>query len=172
MKGHKDDLVGRFAHHKVAANLLMTMMILAGLLALDRLNVQFFPGFDLDVVTVRVVWSGSSAEDVEDGITDPLEQRLRTVENLYKLTSTSTQGISSITLEFEEGTNPLLALDEVRRLVDEFRNFPKDAQRLWRSRSRQDQIQVELKTIPRMCREPEGGGLCQVDKVAVAGAGT
>ena len=84
-----------------------------------------FPSFDLDIVTVRVIWSGSSAEDVEDGITNPLEQRLRTVENLYKLTSTSTQGISSITLEFEEGTDPLLALDEVRRLVDEFRNFPR-----------------------------------------------
>ncbi len=129
MKGHKSDLVGLFAHHKVAANLLMTMMILAGLLALDRLNVQFFPSFDLDIVTVRVIWSGSSAEDVEDGITNPLEQRLRTVENLYKLTSTSTQGISSITLEFKEDTDPLLALDEVRRLVDEFRNFPKDAEK-------------------------------------------
>ncbi len=129
MKGHKSDLIGLFAHHKVAANLLMTMMILVGLLALDRLNVQFFPSFDLDIVTVRVVWSGSSAEDVEDGITNPLEQRLRTVENLYKLTSTSTQGISSITLEFKEDTNPLLALDEVRRLVDEFRNFPKDAEK-------------------------------------------
>jgi len=129
LKGHKDDLVGLFAHHKVAANLLMTIMILAGLLALDRLNVQFFPNFDLDIVTVRVIWSGSSAEDVEDGVTNPLEQRLRTVGNLQKLTSTSTQGISSITLEFEEGTDPLLALDEVRRLVDEFRNFPSDAEK-------------------------------------------
>jgi multidrug efflux pump subunit AcrB len=129
LKDHRADLIGLFAHHKVAANLLMTMMILAGLLALDRLNVQFFPNFDLDIATVRVIWSGASAEDIEDGITNPLEQRLRTVDNLYKLTSTSTQGISSISLEFEEGTDPLLALDEVRRLVDEFRNFPKDAEK-------------------------------------------
>jgi multidrug efflux pump subunit AcrB len=129
VKGHKTDLIGLFAHHKVAANLLMTMMILAGLLALDRLNVQFFPSFDLDVVSVRVIWSGASAEDMEDGITNPLEQRLRTVDNLYKLTSTSTQGVSAITLELNEGTDRLLALDEVRRLVDEFRNFPKDAEK-------------------------------------------
>jgi multidrug efflux pump subunit AcrB len=129
MKGRKSDLIGLFAHHKVAANLLMVMMILSGLLALDRLNVQFFPSFDLDVVTVRVIWSGASAEDVEDGITNPLEQRLRTVDNLYKMTSTSSQGISSITLEFKEGADPLLALDEARRLVDEFRNFPKDAEK-------------------------------------------
>ena len=129
MKGHKTDLIGLFAHHKVAANLTMTMMILAGFLALDRLNVQFFPSFDLDVVTVRVIWSGASAEDIEDGITNPLEQRLRTVDNLHKLTSTSAQGISSITLEFNEDADPLLALDEVRRLVDEFRNFPQDAEK-------------------------------------------
>lgn len=129
MTSHKTDLIGLFAHHRVAANLLMVVMILAGVLALDRLNVQFFPTFDLDVVTVRVIWTGASAEDVEDAITVPLEQRLRTVDNLDRLTSTSTQGIASITLELDEGADPLLALDEIRRLVDEFRNFPLDAEK-------------------------------------------
>ena len=126
---HRDDLLGTFAHHRVAANLLMIIMLLSGAFALDRLNVQFFPTFDLEIVTVRVVWTGASAEDVEDGITNPLEQRLRTVDNLDKMTSTSSQGISAITLEFEDGTDPLLALDQVRRFVDEFRNFPQDAEK-------------------------------------------
>ena len=129
MNGHRSDLLGIFAHHKVAANLLMVIMILSGILALDRLNVQFFPSFDLDIVTVRVVWTGASAEDVEDGITNPLEQRLRTADNLYRMTSTSAQGIASLTLEFREGTDPLLALDQVRRLVDELRNLPQDAEK-------------------------------------------
>ncbi|TNF55672.1 MAG: efflux RND transporter permease subunit, partial [Gammaproteobacteria bacterium] len=126
---HRRDLIGIFAHHRVAANLLMLLMLLAGALALERLNVQFFPRFALDVVTVRVAWTGASAEDVEDGITQPLEQRLRTVDGLHRLTSTSAQGVSSITLEFDEGTDPLLALDQVRRFVDEFRNFPADAEK-------------------------------------------
>ncbi|MCG6943203.1 MAG: efflux RND transporter permease subunit [Thiohalocapsa sp.] len=126
---HRGDLIGLFAHHKVAANLLMIIMLLAGAFALDKLNVQFFPNFELDVVQVRVVWTGASAEDIEDGITDPLEQRLRSVDNLDKLTSTSSEGISAITLEFKEGTDPLLALDQVRRFVDEFRNFPLDAEK-------------------------------------------
>ena len=125
---HRSDLIGVFAQHKVAANLLMVIMLLAGAFALDRLNVQFFPNFELDLVTVRVVWTGASAEDIEDGITEPLEQRLRTVDELEEMTSTSSQGISSITLEFEEGTDPLLALDRVRRFVDEFRNLPQDAE--------------------------------------------
>ncbi|MEY6433485.1 efflux RND transporter permease subunit [Thioalkalicoccus limnaeus] len=127
--GHRRDLIGLFAHHKVAANLLMVLMILSGVFALDRLNVQFFPSFDLDVVTVRVIWSGASAEDIEEGITTPLEQRLRAADNLRRMTSTSTQGISAITLEFRENIDPLLALDQVRRLVDDFRNLPQDAEK-------------------------------------------
>ncbi|AGA89391.1 cation/multidrug efflux pump [Thioflavicoccus mobilis 8321] len=126
---HRSDLIGLFAHHRVAANLLMVIMLLAGALALDRLNVQLFPTFELDMVTVRVVWTGASAEDIEDGITTPLEQRLRSVDYLDKMTSTSSQGISAITLEFDEHADPLLALDQVRRLVDEFRNFPQDAEK-------------------------------------------
>ena len=129
VKGHQNDIVGLFAHHKVAANLLMAVMILSGIFALDRLNVQFFPNFDLDLVTVRVIWTGASAEDIEDGITNPLEQRLRSVDELRKMTSTSTQGVSSITIEFNEGVDPLLALDQVRRLVDDFRNLPQDAEK-------------------------------------------
>ena len=128
MRPHKADLLGIFAHHKVAANLLMVIMLLAGALALNRMNVQFFPSFELDFITVTVIWTGSSAEDVEEAITTPLEQRLRSTDNLHKMTSTSTQGTSAITLEFKEGTDPLLALDQTRRLVDEFRNLPGDAE--------------------------------------------
>jgi multidrug efflux pump subunit AcrB len=125
---HKADLLGTFAHHPVAANLLMIIMLMTGALGLQRLNVQFFPNFQLEFVTVRVVWTGASAEDIEDGITIPLEQRLRSVDNLHKMTSTSTLGVSSITLELKEGTDPLLALDQTRRLVDEFRNLPQEAE--------------------------------------------
>ena len=129
MSTRRPDLVGIFAHHRVAANLLMLIMLLAGAFALDRLNVQFFPNFKLEMVNVRVVWTGASADDVEYGISNPLEQRFKNVPNLKKMTSTSSLGVSSVTLEFDEGTDPLLALDETRRRVDEFRNFPKDAQK-------------------------------------------
>ena len=121
-------IIGFFVHHRVAANLVMLMMLLGGGLALTRMNIQFFPTFALDVVSVRVVWSGASAEDVEQGITDPLEQRLRSVDGLKKMTSTSAQSVASITLEFHEGTNPIQALDDVRQQVDEFTNLPADAE--------------------------------------------
>ena len=124
----KKGVIGFFVHHRVAGNLVMLVMLLGGTLALTRMNVQFFPSFALDVVSVRVVWSGASAEDVEQGITNPLEQRLRSVDGLKKMTSTSAQGVSSITLEFEEDTNPIQALDDVRQQVDEFTNLPAEAE--------------------------------------------
>ncbi len=124
----KRDLLGSFVHHPVAANLLMMILIIAGLFAASRLNVQFFPNFNLDVVNVRVEWRGAASEDVEEGVTTPLEQKLKTVSGLKKLSSTSSQGIASIGLEFEEGVDPVAAMDEVKQAVAEFRNMPADAE--------------------------------------------
>ncbi|MCP3690529.1 MAG: efflux RND transporter permease subunit, partial [Gammaproteobacteria bacterium] len=52
-------LIGLLAKHRVASNLLMVMMILAGALGLSKLNIQFFPNFELDIISVATVWSGA-----------------------------------------------------------------------------------------------------------------
>ena len=51
----------------VAANVLMLLAFVLGVIGLTRMNVQFFPTFELDVISVHVVWSGAAAEDVENG---------------------------------------------------------------------------------------------------------
>ena len=126
---HRDDLLGIFAHHKVAANLLMALMVIGGIFALGHLNVRFYPNFDPIYISVTVDWTGASAEDVEKSITTPLEQALKTVNDLRRITSTSTQGRASITLEVKEGTDKIIALNNVKQKVDEFRNLPRDAER-------------------------------------------
>ena len=75
-------LISIFARHKVAANLLMTLMIMTGLWGLTQLNTQFLPNYNLKLVSVNVVWPGSSAEDVERSITTPLEKELRNVDHI------------------------------------------------------------------------------------------
>ncbi|MCP5143056.1 MAG: efflux RND transporter permease subunit [Chromatiales bacterium] len=125
---HKQDIVGLFAQHKVAANLLMVIMLLSGLFALSRMNTQFFPSFELEIISVRVVWAGAAAEDVERSVTTPLEQELRTVDGLDKLSSTSSQGVASIILEFPEGTDMGQALNRVEERVTGVRNLPTDAE--------------------------------------------
>jgi multidrug efflux pump subunit AcrB len=127
---HRNDIIGLFANHRVAANLLMVMMLLAGAIALKKLNIQFFPNFDLDRISVSVSWSGASAEDIETGITIPLEQRLRSVDQLKEMSSSSAPGISGITLEFHEGTDMVLALDNVKKQVDDFTNMPEEVEKV------------------------------------------
>lgn len=124
----RQGIIPALLQHRVAANVLMLLAFLAGIAGVLRMNVQFFPNFELDIISVRVVWSGASAEDVEIGITTPLEERLKTVDGLKRMTSTSALGVSSITLELQERTDPLMALDQARQRVDEFRNLPRDAE--------------------------------------------
>ncbi|BBP44915.1 multidrug resistance protein [Thiosulfatimonas sediminis] len=121
-------IIGLFARHKVAPNLLMLVMILAGIVALMKLNVQFFPNFELDYASVRVVWPGANAEDVEKSVTDPIERVLRNIDNLDEMTSTSAQGLSTVTLKFEQGTDMIEAVDQVSQRVKELRNLPQDIQ--------------------------------------------
>ncbi len=128
MSNQHRDFIAIFAQHKVAANLLMIIMIIAGLVSLSRLNTQFFPTFALDVVTISVEWRGASAEDVEDSISSRIEQELRAVDYVDKMTSTSSYGLAVVTLEFVEGTAMDKALNQVKDQVDQLRNLPTDSE--------------------------------------------
>lgn len=121
-------LISLFVRHKVAANLLMLLMLLMGVVALFKLNVQFFPNFNLDYAQVRVIWPGANAQDVEKSITDPIERVLRNIENLDEMTSTSSLSASVVTLKFFEGTDMIDAVDQVRQRIAELRNLPQDIQ--------------------------------------------
>ena len=120
----------------------MLAMIVLGAFSLTQLNKQFFPNFALDYISVRVVWPGASAEDVERSITVPLEQALRTLDGKKEMTSTSTRGLSAIVIEYEEGTDMGVALDEVKQFVANIRNLPTDAEDPIVTKQRQAQIKL------------------------------
>lgn len=124
VQSHQSNLIGIFAQHKVAANLLMLMMLMLGVWALSKMNTQFFPNFALDFITVSVTWRGASTEDVETAITRPIEQELRTLDHVHKMDSTSANGISTIVIEYEEHTDMGEALDQVKEKISLLRNLP------------------------------------------------
>ncbi|MGH8454090.1 MAG: efflux RND transporter permease subunit, partial [Nevskiales bacterium] len=95
------DPIGFFTHHPVAADLLMALMILSGIAAVMQLNTQFFPTFSIDYINIRVAWRGATAEDIEQGITNVVEPELRDLDDVRRITSLSTQGYSSIFLEYQ-----------------------------------------------------------------------
>jgi len=121
-------LVSTFARHPVAANLLMVIMILSGLWGLAKLNTQFFPTFDIDFVRVGIVWDGASAEDVETGITELVEDRLRTIAGINELSTISMQGVSMLWLRFDDGVDLNAAADEIDERISGIRNLPESAE--------------------------------------------
>ncbi len=115
-----------FARHKVAANLFMAIMILSGLYALTKLNIQFLPTYDLDVITVSTKWSGATAEDIQTRITIPIEQELLSINNVKEITSESSDGLSKILIEFNQGSDLSTAFSEVKDRVSSIRNLPQN----------------------------------------------
>ena len=115
----EDTIIGRVARHPVAPNVLMLILIVAGLWAVTQMNVRFFPKFDIQFVLVTVPWPGASAEDVEKSLIVPLENQLRNVPNVDKITTNSNDGAGVAILEFPQDADLDRAAEDVKQYVDQ-----------------------------------------------------
>lgn len=133
-------LLSYFTRHATAANLLLVLLIAAGLFSLPRMRTQFFPDVVLDEVNVIVDWEGAGAEDVDGAIVELLEPTLLAVDGVASSSSRSREGRATITLEFEPGVDMGQAAEDVQQAVDAVTNLPDDAddpevrRRAWRDR--------------------------------------
>jgi len=97
----------------IAVILLVTIVALGGAFALLHLSVGLFPGMDVPVVNVISHYPGAASEDMELLITRPIEDRIRTIPGVRRVSSTSIEGVSQVTSEFDWGTR----LTDARQLV-------------------------------------------------------
>ena len=116
-----------FARHRTAANIIMILMLVVGSMSAARLNKQFFPDIDVEVVAVSVDWSGATAEDIDANIVQTLEPELRTIANVKKVSSSSFEGRATTQVEFEFGTDMQKALADVEAAVG-LVDFPAEAE--------------------------------------------
>ncbi len=119
-------MIELFARHRVAANLAMLIMILGGAWTLKNVPTQLDPPVELPYVIVEVEWRGASAEDIEQLITTPVEQQIRTVNDLRELRSRTINGFVQVVAEFNMNADMVLALDAVKQRVANIRNLPPD----------------------------------------------
>lgn len=122
-------LIGTFARHPTAPNLLMVTLLLIGVFAIARLNRQFFPTIELPVVTVTVAWPGASAEDVEGNIIEVLEPELRFLDNVHELTSIAREGSAVISIELTPEADYQKAQSDVEQAVARVTTLPETSER-------------------------------------------
>ena len=120
----KGGVVGFFVHHPNAANLLMILLLIAGLFSLTRMNSQFFPTLQFDTIEISVSWSGASAEDVEANILEVVEPKVRFIDGVNQITSYAREGSALIVLEFNPGSDMQQALRDVEANVDIISTLP------------------------------------------------
>jgi multidrug efflux pump subunit AcrB len=116
------------ADNSVAANLLMAVLLVGGLVMAFRVKQEVFPTVELDVVTVQVPYPGASPEEVEQGVVMPVEEAVREVEGVDEISSVSNEGVGSVQVELLTSTNPQRALNDVKSAVDRITSFPEDAE--------------------------------------------
>ncbi len=120
-------ILSYFTRHRTAANLLLLLLICAGLYAVPKMRAQFFPDIVIDDIDISVSWEGAGAEDVDTAIIEVLAPTLQAIEGVTSTSSRAREGSASIGLEFEPGWDMNQAQEDVTTALDGVTNLPEDA---------------------------------------------
>lgn len=121
-------MIGYFARHPTAANLLMISLLLMGALGLSALRRETFPEFTPSVVTVTVAYPGASAEEVDEAIIARIEDAVDGVESLDRMTSTARESVGVVKLEMADDGELDAFKSDIDSAVDAIADFPNEAE--------------------------------------------
>ncbi|MAJ30780.1 MAG: hypothetical protein CMQ73_05935 [Gammaproteobacteria bacterium] len=122
-------IIAFFSRHKVAANLLMAILILYGAFGITQLKRQLMPDFGLELVSVDVEWQGASAEDIESNIINAVEPEVRFINGVKEVNSTAFEGRAKMYISFKESVSMTKALTDVQSAVSRITTFPQDIEK-------------------------------------------
>lgn len=100
-------------------NLLTVIVVVAGIMALVRLNFDIFPNINLDLVVITTIDPGSTPSEIEKSITIPIEKELKKVSDIKEIRSVSLEGMSNIVVEIEpDASNKSRLVNDIQRAAD------------------------------------------------------
>ena len=118
-----------FARNHVAANLLLGVIVCAGLAALPSMPQKSFPDIDIHLITVSVEYLGATPEEVEEGVCIRIEEDLEGIEGVERIRSTASEGVCSVRVELFEDADEARALDDVKNRIDAIDTFPEETEK-------------------------------------------
>ncbi|GHT40075.1 acriflavin resistance protein [Bacteroidia bacterium] len=111
----------------VLATVFVLIILIFGVIGYTSLGVREYPSVDNPIITVQVSYPGANADIIENQITEPLEQNINGIPGIRSLSSTSSQGSSRITVEFELSVDMETAANDVRDKVSRAQRWlPRD----------------------------------------------
>ncbi|MEE3327763.1 MAG: efflux RND transporter permease subunit [Myxococcota bacterium] len=118
-----------FANNPVASNLLMIVMVVAGLFSLPIIQQQMFPELETHMIVVSVPYLGASPSEVEEGVCIRIEEELNGLSGIEKMTSSSAEGACAVTVELLSDQPVDRALSEIKNAVDSISTFPDETEK-------------------------------------------
>ncbi len=117
------------AENHVAANLLMLVMIVGGLILGYSIKQEVFPDITLDRIQVSVAYPGAGPEEVEEGVILKIEENLTGIDGIKQVKSVAAEGYGVVTAEITTDAEIDLVLQDIKSEVDRITTFPKDAEK-------------------------------------------
>ncbi|WP_119681245.1 efflux RND transporter permease subunit [Indioceanicola profundi] len=121
-------IIRSFVRHRVAANIVMALMLIGGLWGIQKLEVQMEPDFEVPGMAVFVTWPGASADDVDRSIVEALEREVRYLDGVDDVTGRSREGIGELFINFKNGTDMTKAMSDVEQAVANVTTLPQGAE--------------------------------------------
>ncbi len=117
------------ALNHVAANLLMLVLILGGVIMAPSIKQEIFPEVSLDRVSVSVAYPGAGPEEVEEGIIIKVEESLTAVDGIKQLEATANEGFGTVIAEIYSDEDVDNVLQDIKSEIDRITTFPEDAEK-------------------------------------------
>ncbi len=127
MNNNMNGIIAWFIKNPVAANLLMVLVIVLGVMQSGSLRKEAFPPMEPDSLTISVTYDSGSAKQAEEGIAMKIEDQLEDVTGIDSITSSATGSGATVTVEMEDGYDLNTLLEDVTAKVDAISSFPTDA---------------------------------------------
>ena len=119
-----NDIVSWFARNHVAANLLMIFIIVIGLISLTKIQRELQPDLNIEAVQVTMAYPGAAPEEVEQGVTSKIEEAIKDITGIEKISSYSNEGLATIQVNLLPGFQVSTLLDQIKNRIDGISNLP------------------------------------------------
>jgi multidrug efflux pump subunit AcrB len=117
-------IISFFIRYAVPVNVMLIVVSLFGIIGLLNLRSSFFPLVEANVVNIELVNLGASPKEMEESIVQRIEENLKGLVGVERVTSTSRENAANVTIEFEYGYDVNIGLQEVKNAVDRVTSFP------------------------------------------------
>lgn len=120
-------MVAWFARNAVAANLLMVVAFMGGVLGFNSMEREMFPVVPVAGASVTMTWNGASPQDVEEQIITRIEEAVADIDGLDRITSIARESFAVVNIRGRDDIDMQVFIDEIKLRVDQINNLPQAA---------------------------------------------